>query len=86
MFTWRLAAKEWVLGVARKEEVRTFVVRLGITYGWSHGGMIGELGDSAREHGAARHAVPPEAENNSLALVHLDDLGGLHGWCWNESW
>src|SRR4028118_1007791 len=33
---------------------------------------------SAREHGAARYVVPPESENNSWTLVHLDELGGLY--------
>lgn len=37
-----------------------------------------KLVDSAREHGAARYAVPPESENNSWTLVHLDDLGDLY--------
>ena len=39
---------------------------------------MGELVDSARECGAARYVVPPEGENNSWTLVHLDDLGDLY--------
>jgi nucleoside-diphosphate-sugar epimerase len=54
MFTWRPAVEEWVLGATREEGMHTFVVRSGMTYGRSRGGIVGELVDSAREHGAAR--------------------------------
>ncbi|MBA3471756.1 MAG: NAD(P)H-binding protein, partial [Rubrobacter sp.] len=78
MFTWRPAVEDWVLVAAREEAVRTFVVRSGIAYGRFAGGTVGELVDSARERGAARYVVPPEGENNSWALVHLDDLGDFY--------
>jgi nucleoside-diphosphate-sugar epimerase len=68
-----------VLGAAREDGMRTFLARSAIAYGRSHGGTVGELVDSVREHDVARCVVPPEAENNSLTLVHLDDLGELYG-------
>ncbi len=67
-----------MLGAAKVDGVRTFVVRSGIAYGRVAGGTIGELVDEARERGAARHVVPPGDKKNSWALVHLDDLGDLY--------
>jgi nucleoside-diphosphate-sugar epimerase len=67
-----------VLGAAREEGARTLVVRSGIAYVRSRGGIVRKVVDSAREHGAARYGAPPESENNSWTLVHLDELGGLY--------
>ncbi len=78
MLAWRPAVEEWVLGAARQEGVRTFVVRTGIAYGRRRGGTVGEFVDSARERGAARYVVPPEGEENTWMLAHLDDLGELY--------
>ncbi len=78
MFAWRLAVEEWVLEAAQEDEVRTFVVRLGIAYGRVAGGTVGELVDLARERGATRYIVPLGDKSDSWALVHLDDLGDLY--------
>ena len=71
---WRPAHEQAALEMA-KDGIRSVVVRPGIVYGGSRGGIPAMFFGTAVKHGAA-HTVGPG--DNHWPLVHLDDLAELY--------
>ena len=60
------------------------MVRSGIAYVRSCGGIVRKVVDSAREHGAARYVVPPRARTTRGRSCISTNSGACTSDCWKE--
>src|SRR5438105_15451014 len=72
--TWRPGHEKLALEMA-KDDIRSVVVRPGIVYGGSRGGIPATFFGTAAKHGAAQTVGQGE---NHWPLVHVDDLAELY--------